>query len=66
LNDTNAGVHGGKSNILTLGVNYYPVSTIKLMMNYAIVKLDDNANSNGKFIGGDNHSLIQFRVQASI
>jgi phosphate-selective porin OprO/OprP len=66
LNDTNAGIKGGKSNILTLGVNYYPASTIKFMLNYAIVKLDNNATSNGKFIGGDDHSLLQIRVQASI
>ena len=66
LNDPNAAIRGGKSNILTLGVNYYPVQTIKFMLNYAIVKLDQYASSNGKLIGGDNHSFVQMRVQASI
>ena len=66
LNDPNAVIKGGKSNILTLGVNYYPVKTIKIMLNYAKVTLDKNADSNGKLIGGDNHSLIQMRIQASL
>jgi phosphate-selective porin OprO and OprP len=66
LNDPNAGIQGGKSNILTVGLNYYPVKTIKLMMNYAIVTLDQYATSNGKFFGSDNHSFVQVRVQASL
>ena len=66
LNDPNAGIQGGKSNILTFGVNYYPVKTIKLMMNYAMVTLDQYATSNGKFFGSDNHSFVQVRVQASL
>jgi phosphate-selective porin OprO and OprP len=66
LNDAPAGINGGKSNILTLGVNYYPAQTIKFMLNYAIVKLDQYATSNGKFIGSDNHSFVQIRVQASL
>ena len=66
LNDSKANITGGKSSILTLGVNYYPVETIKMMLNYAIVKLDKYADSNGKFIGSDDHSFVQIRVQASL
>jgi len=66
LNDPSANITGGKANILTLGVNYYPVQTIKMMLNYAIVKLDQYADHNGKLIGGDDHSFVQIRFQASL
>lgn len=66
LNDSKANITGGKANILTLGVNYYPVQTIKMMLNYAMVKLDKYADSNGKFIGADDHSFVQIRFQASL
>ena len=66
LNDLGANITGGKSNILTLGINYYPVQTIKMMVNYALVYLDQYADSNGKLIGGDDHSLVQLRIQASL
>jgi phosphate-selective porin OprO and OprP len=66
LNDTDAGVHGGKSNILMLGVNYYPNPSIKLMLNYGKVALDQFATSKGKFAGDDDHSFVQARIQASL
>ena len=66
LNDANAAIRGGKGNILTLGVNYYPVQTIKFMLNYGIVKLDQYATSNGKIAGDNNHMVVQIRVQASL
>jgi phosphate-selective porin OprO and OprP len=65
LNDQDAGVHGGKSNILMLGVNYYPNPSIKLMLNYGKVALDQYATSKGKFVGDDDHSFLQARIQAS-
>lgn len=66
LNDFEAGVKGGQSNQLMLGVNYYPNSNIKLQFNYSIVNLDEFANRKGNLIGNDDHSFIQMRVQASL
>ncbi len=66
LNDVAAGIKGGKSKQIMLGLNYYPNINIKLQLNYSIVDLDDNATSKGKFIGNDDHSFVQFRIQASL
>jgi phosphate-selective porin OprO/OprP len=66
LNDTNAGILGGKCNQLMLGVNYYPNVNFKIQLNYSTVKLDDNATSKGRMIGGDNFSFMQIRFQASL
>jgi phosphate-selective porin OprO and OprP len=65
LNDVNAGIKGGKADIVTLGLNYYPNVNIKIMLNYAIVNFDDNATGKGKYIGNDDHSFLQMRIQAS-
>jgi hypothetical protein len=35
-------------------------------LNYSIVDLDENATSKGKFIGNDDHSFVQARIQASL
>jgi len=66
LNDQAAGVHGGKSNILMLGINFYPNPNIKLMLNYGKVSLDQYATSKGKFVGDDDHSFLQARIQVSL
>ncbi len=65
LNDLPAGIHGGKSNQLMLGVNYYPNINIKLQFNYSQVDLDQYATRKGNLIGNDDHSFIQMRFQAS-
>lgn len=66
LNDFSAGVKGGQSNQLMLGVNYYPNPSIKLQFNYSAVNLDDYATRKGNLIGNDDHSFIQMRIQASL
>lgn len=66
LNDFNAGIRGGQSNQLMLGVNYYPNINIKLQFNYSIVNLDKFATRKGNLIGDDDHSFFQMRVQASM
>lgn len=66
LNHFSAGVFGGQSNQLMLGVNYYPNSNIKLQFNYSFVNLDKFATRKGNLIGDDDHSFIQMRVQASL
>lgn len=66
LNDPEAKVFGGQSNQLMLGLNYYPNPSIKLQVNYSMVNLDEHATSKGKFIGNDDFSFMQFRIQASL
>ncbi len=65
LNDLPSGIHGGKSNQLMLGVNYYPNRNIKIQFNYSQVDLDEYATRKGNLIGNDDHSFIQMRFQAS-
>ena len=65
LNDLPSGIHGGKSNQLMLGVNYYPNRNIKIQFNYSQVDLDQYATRKGNLIGNDDHSFIQMRFQAS-
>lgn len=66
LNDLEAGIHGGKSNQLMLGVNYYPNLNFKFQVNYSMVDVDEYATRKGNLIGNDDHSFIQFRFQASM
>lgn len=66
LNDFSAGVKGGQSNQIMLGVNYYPNMNIKLQFNYSYVNVDEFATRKGNLIGDDDHSFIQMRVQASL
>jgi phosphate-selective porin OprO and OprP len=66
LNDNSAGIKGGKSNQLMLGLNWYPNVNIKITMNYSYVTLDENATSKGRMVGGDAFSFLQMRFQASI
>jgi len=65
LNDLGAGIHGGRSNQLMLGVNYYPNRNIKLQFNYSQVDVDQYATRKGNLIGDDDHSFIQMRIQSS-
>ena len=65
LNDLPSGIHGGKSNQLMLGVNYYPNVNIKIQLNYSTVDLDMYATRKGNLIGNDDHSFVQMRFQAS-
>ncbi len=66
LNHFNAGIRGGQSNQLMLGINYYPNMNIKLQFNYSFVNLDQYATRKGNLIGDDDHSFIQMRLQASL
>lgn len=54
LNDQTAGIYGGSANGYTLGLNYYPNTNIKLMLNYSYLDHDRYANGKGKlFVGHD-------------
>jgi len=66
LNDLDTDIKGGQSNQLMFGLNYYPNPNIKLQFNYSIVNLDEFATRKGNLLGGDDHSFIQMRIQASL
>ncbi|HPI38250.1 MAG TPA: porin [Ignavibacteriaceae bacterium] len=66
LNHPEAGVRGGRSNQLMFGLNYYPNTNIKIQANYSLVYLDEFATRKGNLLGDDDHSFLQFRVQASL
>lgn len=66
LNDLDTDIKGGQSNQIMLGLNYYPNPNIKLQFNYSIVNVDEFATRKGNLIGGDDHSFIQMRIQASL
>ncbi|MCU7802439.1 MAG: porin [Candidatus Thiodiazotropha sp. (ex Lucinoma annulata)] len=62
LND--AGIEGGSSDNITLGINWHLNPQIRLMANYIIVENDIFADADGDVIGEDEPALIQFRAQA--
>jgi phosphate-selective porin OprO/OprP len=66
LNDFDTDIHGGQSNQIMLGINYYPNMNIKLQFNYSYVNLDEFATRKGNLYGNDDHSFFQMRVQASL
>jgi phosphate-selective porin OprO/OprP len=66
LNDLEAGVKGGQSTQMMLGLNYYPNANIKLQFNYSYVDLDQYATRKGNLFGDDDHSFIQMRIQGSL
>lgn len=52
LNSRAAGVMGGAGDAWTVGVNYYPNSNVKFMLNYAVVNHDRYANGRGRLFSG--------------
>ncbi len=69
LTDEDADITGGESTSLTFGVNWYPNSNIKVMLNYSMVDNDENCDADGDFIvdadEGFDYSILQMRVQAA-
>ena len=66
LNDADADMNNGKSNSLTVGVNYYPNPNVKLMMNYGIVDNDQFATGkDDQFYGDYDFSYLQMRFQTA-
>lgn len=66
LDANDAPVRGGLANQYMFGINYYPNTNIKIQFNYSFVNVDENATRKGNLIGGDDHSFIQMRLQASL
>jgi len=71
---TSRGVFGGKAKIATLGMNWYPNANLKFVLNYMLIKLDNNADADaGSFayangtvvpiLGGDKIKVLGLRAQ---
>ena len=43
-----SGITGGKAKMFELGLNYYPIKNVKIMLNWALVDQDKFANGKGK------------------
>jgi len=52
LNSRASGIMGGAGDAWTLGLNFYPNSNVKFMVNYAIVNHDRYANGRGRLFSG--------------
>ena len=66
LNDAEAEQQHGKSNSMTVGVNYYPNANIKMMLNYGVVNNDIYATGkDDQFMGDYDFSYLQMRFQTA-
>lgn len=65
LNDEENGEMGGKSDAITLGVNYYPNANIKCMLNYGIIDNDVDANGRGDYNGDYDFQYLSMRFQTA-
>ena len=54
-------VLGGKSGAFTVGVNWYPNPTVKLMCDFVMINNDKYANAKGSLIGNDDFNFVTFR-----
>ena len=56
------GVEGGRQGDLTLGVNWYPDTNIRLMANYVRAEAEDAPDADGDDVSAD---IFQFRFQVA-
>ena len=66
LNDFDALIFGGESEIVTLGINWHANPYVRLMINSSYVNNDrraDGGSPTGIFIGGDDFTLLQMRAE---
>ncbi len=62
--DLNAAeVLGGAGHDWTLATNWYPHRNVRVMLNYVFTQHDAFATGDGDFLGNDDFSVFQFRVQ---
>lgn len=63
LNDTSADITGGKSDNITIALNWYAHTNIVFRLNHTVAEMDDNADGDGDFQGGDKVTITGFRLQ---
>ena len=66
LNDLAAGIEGGSSDIVTLGMNYYLTERIRLMLNVSSVEQDQFADGDGDYLPSDSFESIQASLQFNL
>ncbi|HEX5360352.1 MAG TPA: porin, partial [Fluviicoccus sp.] len=64
LNDTAAGVHGGRLETVTLGLNWYPNPLVRFDLNLIQARAEKDYDGNGT-IDTDQPDIAQFRAQAA-
>jgi phosphate-selective porin OprO/OprP len=65
LNDTGAGVAGGKIDNVTLGLNWYANNNIKLMLNLVKVKAEKDYDTAKAGLETDEPNIVQMRAQVA-
>lgn len=67
LNDSKAGIEGGKSDNITLALNWYAHTNVVFRLNHTIAKMDENANADEdeelRFEGDDTVNITSLRVE---
>ncbi len=63
LNDFDAEVEGGSADNITFGVNWYANDNVKIVLNYIQSDLDEYADGDGDFLGGDKLDILALRFQ---
>ena len=65
VNMTSHDVLGGRSNALTVGVNWYANPNVRVYADYVLVNNDKNADARGALVGNDDFKFLELRVLAS-
>lgn len=63
LNDADADIYGGSADNITIGVNWYAHSNVIFRFNYTITDLDEHADGDGDYVGGDDMNVAAMRVE---
>lgn len=62
LNDVDAGIRGGKADIITVGANYYANANIRIMANYLFIETDENSRGDRGYTPSDKFNVLQVRL----
>lgn len=62
LNDLDAGIKGGRTEIVTVGANWYANANVRLMVNYLFVTNDENAKGDRNYKVNDKFNVLQARM----
>jgi phosphate-selective porin OprO and OprP len=65
VNMTDHDVFGGKSNALTVGLNWYANANLHVYADFVVVDNDEDANAKGALVGDDNFKFLELRVMAA-
>ena len=58
-----ADITGGEQSNITIGLNWYPNTNLRMMLNYILVDGDEDADADGDVDGDDDPRIVQLRVQ---